>query len=625
MSSGVRKVVALVGRSPSWVRLPAVVEMEPAIPVVLGLHGLLILSVTPSPSLWPPLLFTSVGLLGVAGLLGWRSSTARGLRAVTCTTVPLGLSIADPALVPAVLQWYYCVAAVYSLVVVRRHAALIGAATGACYLLQVASGAAVVPWSAAFLRAGVLTALGVAMWSAGVAYRRSQGEAESGRRAAEEARDELDYAATHDELTGLPNRRMLLRHLGEQLATGQPLGLLLLDLDAFKDVNDTLGHQAGDDLLAQLGERLRSHVRTGDLVARLGGDEFAICLPGADLALTGRVAESLLQMLHRPFDISGASVAVGGSLGLAVAPDHAREADGLLQAAEIAMYGAKSAGLGTAIYDACTERHNADRLVLLGELRHALAARELFVEYQPKVDTLTWRAESMEALVRWQHPTRGRVMPDLFIPLAERTGLVRDITKFVLGEALAECSRWRDAGLELSVSVNLSARDLQQDLPEHVRGALKRAGLPAACLELEITESFLMADPGRARALLVELAEIGVTLAIDDFGTGLSSLSYLKNLPVHVLKIDKSFVTHLVDDTMDQLIVRGVVDMATRMGLTTVAEGVEDAATAAMLAEIGCTHAQGYLFSRPMAAEHVQAWVSSATTKTSAPTATRTA
>jgi diguanylate cyclase (GGDEF)-like protein len=558
---------------------------------------------------WTLVPFLFVTGLGVAGLLGWSSVGARLVRALVCTALALGLSVLEPALVPSLLQWYYCVAAVYPLVLAGRRAAAIGPLTGLCYLAQVVSGSGPVPIEVAVLRCGVLSALGLATWTAGVAYRASARDAEAGRQAAERAGRELVHAATHDELTALPNRALLHSRLAAALDTGRPLALLVMDLDRFKEINDTLGHRCGDALLQQVGERLVSVVRPTETVARLGGDEFAVLLPEGELARGNQVAARLRDVLQEPFQVEEALIAIDASIGIALAPLHAVDGDRLLQLADVAMYDAKAGGQGSAVYDAAADRHTVDRLALLAELRGAVSRGELVVEYQPKVSTVSGQPVGMEALVRWDHPTRGRLMPDVFIPLAERSGFIRPLTAFVLDTALSDCLTWQEPGLGLRVSVNLSARNLQQDdLPEQVRSALHRHGLPAGLLELEITESFLMTDPVRARALLTELFEMGVHLAIDDFGTGMSSLSYLKNLPVDVLKIDKSFITHMLDDPTGPLIVRGVVDLASSMGLQTVAEGVEDGATLHRLGEIGCTYAQGYFIARPLPAHAVVSW-----------------
>ncbi len=333
------------------------------------------------------------------------------------------------------------------------------------------------------------------------------------------------------------------------------------------------------------------------------------CCPVATSTRAARTALRLREALQEPFAVLEALVAVDASIGAALHPRDAGTGDLLLQLADVAMYEAKGQGTGFAVYAPALSHTSADALALLAELRGAITRHELVVEYQPKVRAGDGAPVGMEALVRWDHPFRGRIAPDVFIPLAERSGFIHPLTAFVLDAALEQCRQWRAAGLGLSVSVNLSTRNLvQEDLPGQVCAALTRAGVPADALELEITESSLMVDLLRSRERLVDLRALGVRLAIDDFGTGLSSLAYLKNLPVDVLKIDKSFVSGMLHDATDSLIVRSVADLAASLGLETVAEGVEDAATLQRLAELGCTHAQGYVISRPMPADQVMAW-----------------
>jgi len=582
------------------------------IPLVLGCHGLAISAFGQAPT-WAALPFLAVVSLGIAGLAGWSSPRVQLLRALLLTGTALVLSVADPQLVPALLQWYYCVAAVYPLLMSGPAAWSLGPVTGACYVVQVVAGAAAVPLGVAVLRAGVLTALGLATWSAGVAYRASARDAEAGRSAAERAAAQLEHAATHDEVTGLPNRILLQRNLASALERGGPTALLLLDLDRFKEVNDTLGHRCGDVLLEHVARRLRAVPLdvAGASVSRLGGDEFAVLVPGADEAAARLVGERLRHSLEVPFQVEQALVAIDASIGIAVAPEHGTSADLLLQHADVAMYAAKTKGAGPAVYDAVHEEHSSDNLVLLAELRGSISRDELLVEYQPKVRCSDGRTVGVEALVRWEHATRGRIPPDVFIPLAERGGFIRPLTAHVLEAALACCRAWQDEGLELGVSVNLSVRNLtEEDLPERVCDALERHGVRPALLELEITESALMSDVVPARERLLALHRLGVRLAVDDFGTGtgMSSLSYLKELPVDVLKIDKSFVTAMLAHPTDPLIVRGIIDLATSLGLETVAEGVEDEATLRHLAVVGCTHAQGYVLSRPMPAHEVLRW-----------------
>jgi diguanylate cyclase (GGDEF)-like protein len=590
------------------VRRPTVRQVEPAIAVVLGLHGLAIVGFGWAPG-WTAVAFLAVVATGVAGVVGWSSRRAQLLRALVLALTALGLSIAEPGLVPNLLQWYYCVAAIYPLLMAGRGSWAVGPLTGFCYLVQVAAGAAPVPAGVAALRAGVLTALGLATWSAGMALRASTDEAERGRLLAERAGQRLKHAATHDDLTGLASRSLLSRAVARALQDGRPAALLLLDLDRFKEVNDTLGHRYGDLLLQQVAARLQGAVGVGPIVARLGGDEFAVLLADADEAAGRRHAQRLRESLQEPFLLQEAAVAVDASVGIAVAPRDGDDGDVLLQHADVAMYEAKATGSGLAVYSPDLDRHSADNLALLAELRGSITRGELVVEYQPKVRSSDGAPVAMEALVRWEHPVRGRLAPDLFIPLAERSGFIHSLTAFVLSTALRECRAWRDAGLQVGVSVNVSARNLTDEaLPDLVWAELERSGVPPQWLELEITESALMGDLVRAQQRLMELHALGLRLAIDDFGTGMSSLSYLRDLPVDVLKIDRSFVTDMLEDPTATAIVQAVVDLGSSLGLDTVAEGVEDRATLSRLSAMGCAHAQGYVISRPLAAAAVMPW-----------------
>ncbi len=415
------------------------------------------------------------------------------------------------------------------------------------------------------------------------------------------------HQALHDALTGLANRTQLRQRAEPLLAAGrqdgQRLALLLIDLDRFKEINDTLGHSYGDVVLKAVATRLTQNLRSSDTVARLGGDEFVVLLPGvggADEAV--RVAGHLREVLEASIEADGVWLDVEASIGLVLSGTHGDDVDALLQHADIAMYVAKERGTGVCVYDEELNGHSPERLGLLGELRRALETGELVLHFQPKVALGGADVCSVEALVRWQHPERGLVPPALFIPLAERTGLIRPLTRYVLDAALAQCRAWQDAGRTLQVAVNVSARNLLDDrFLDDVTELLERWEVPAACLELEVTESAIMADPQRARHVLGRLAELGVTLSIDDFGAGYTSLAHLKNLPVHQLKIDRSFVSQMTRHRNDAVIVRSVVELGHNLGLMTVAEGVEDQATSDQLTELGCDVAQGY--SRPLPAE----------------------
>ncbi|MFW3171432.1 putative bifunctional diguanylate cyclase/phosphodiesterase [Geodermatophilus sp. CPCC 206100] len=418
--------------------------------------------------------------------------------------------------------------------------------------------------------------------------------------------------ALHDALTGLPNRT-LLRQRGEVALSadgGAAAALMLIDLDRFKEINDTLGHAYGDLVLQAVAGRLRDTVRGTDTVARLGGDEFAILLPtvdGPDAAL--ELARRALAALEAPIEADGVHLDVDGSIGIALSGAHGTDVETLLQNADIAMYAAKDRSLGVCVYDSALNDHSPERLGLLGELRRAIDNGELVLHFQPKVAVPGEQVCGVEALVRWQHPERGLIPPALFIPVAERTPLIRPLTRYVLDAALEQCARWQAGGLELHVAVNVSARNLLDErFVDDVLEVLARRQVPASWLELEVTESAIMADPARAQRILARLAEVGITLSIDDFGAGYTSLAHLKDLPVHQLKIDRSFVAHMAADRSNALIVRSVVELGHNLGLTTVAEGVEDRGTWERLGELGCDVAQGYFLCRPLPAEELALW-----------------
>jgi diguanylate cyclase (GGDEF)-like protein len=422
--------------------------------------------------------------------------------------------------------------------------------------------------------------------------------------------------ATTDELTGLHNRRYFYEKLREELATakaqGSPLTLLVADLDGFKELNDTLGHHAGDLLLQQIGPRIIDALRATDTLARLGGDEFAVLLPGCDAAQAVSVVERIRVVLDEPFTIRGLNIHAEASIGIAACPEHAQDGDSLVRRADVAMYQAKEARTGWEVYVAARDLHSRDRLELLGDLRRAIEGRELELHYQPKVDLRSDEVTGVEALVRWRHPARGLLGPMQFIPLAERTTLMRPLTMFVLDEALAQNRRWRDAGLDLTVAVNLSVPNLlDTKLPGDVQELLERWAVPPERLILEVTENVILADPVRVIEVLQALKQLGVNLSLDDFGTGSTALSYLKRLPMDELKIDKSFVMAMETSPADEAIVRSTTEMAQRLGLRVVAEGVETAAALAHLERHGCEQAQGYFLQRPVPAAEIAPWIAS--------------
>ena len=431
---------------------------------------------------------------------------------------------------------------------------------------------------------------------------------------------QLRHEAVHDALTGLPNRAALQRQLSaalDDLADGRSPGaaVMILDLDRFKEVNDTLGHQHGDQLLIEVGTRLRTAVGDSGFVARLGGDEFAVLLTGIDDEDRAvRVGRRLLRSLEQPVSLDGLEVEVGGSLGLALAPAHATDPAALLKRADMAMYDAKAATGGLRVYEPAEDGDNPRRLMLVSELRTALNNNRIEVHVQPQARMAGGEVVSVEALVRWNHPELGFVPPDEFIPVAERSGLVGLVTTRVLDQSLAAVADWRRQGVDLSVAVNLSTRSLHDaDLVEEVSRLLRRHGVPASRLTLEVTESSVMADPARAIALLHQLRALGVRLSVDDFGTGYSSLSYLKSLPVQEVKIDRSFVTHLSSQEDDVAIVRAIVDLGRHLGLEVVAEGVEDQATWDLLTSMGCDLVQGWHLARAMPTDELVPWMSART------------
>ncbi|ARZ67727.1 bifunctional diguanylate cyclase/phosphodiesterase [Streptomyces sp. HU2014] len=417
-----------------------------------------------------------------------------------------------------------------------------------------------------------------------------------------------------DPLTGLPNRQWLLERtwtaLDEAERAGSRSALVLIDLDRFRSVNDTLGHLAGDRLLLQIAERLRLALPRDAEAARLGGDEFAVLLPVADsLTSAQRVARSLVAALGSPLDLDGLTLVLEASAGVAVYPDHALDAEGLLRRADVAMYQAKRDRSGVEVYEARRDGNTPDRLGLLGDLRRALDAGDVELHYQPKVG-FDGHVEGLEALVRWVHPERGRVSPDEFIAIAESSGLMPRLTEYVLETALGQVAKWRAMGLEVPVAVNVSPRDVHTPgFAGSVAARLARHGVPPGALQLEITEHVLLEDPQRAADTLAGLTGHGVKMSLDDFGTGYSSLVHLRRLPVSELKIDRSFVARLAIDNEDAEIVRCTLDLAHSLGLLVVAEGVEDDETWERLRDLGCDAVQGWLVAAAMPPDETTAWL----------------
>ena len=423
------------------------------------------------------------------------------------------------------------------------------------------------------------------------------------------------HQATHDELTGLPNRKLLVlrteQALAEAAVHGRQAGLLLLDLDRFKEVNDTLGHAVGDRLLRVVAHRLVHSVRPGDVVARLGGDEFAVLLPTVrDGAAAREVAARLRAALGEPVSMDAMSLAIDASVGIALHPDHAPDFELLLQRADVAMYLAKERRSGVETYVADQDRNSPARLSLLGELRHALHEGQLELYFQPKVALADGQPIGMEALVRWRHPARGMLAPEAFITLAEQSHVMRDLTRYVIGAALGQAANWWRAGLQVQVAVNVSAGDLfDPALAELIGAGLRRHSIPPSALLLEITERVLMSEPAHAARCVDTLAKMGIQLSLDDFGTAYSSLVRLKRLPVSEIKIDSSFVGRMPHSPDDEVIVRSLIDLVRALAIRSVAEGVETADMAAALREMGCDAAQGWLISGPMDAVSATAWL----------------
>ncbi len=427
--------------------------------------------------------------------------------------------------------------------------------------------------------------------------------------------EELKRRALYDSLTGLPNRTLLVDRLahGIEIARRErrPLALLLLDLDRFKEINDTLGHQVGDRLLKEVARRFRKTLRKADTVARFGGDEFLILLPAVtDLDRARRVANRLHKALDRPFKMSGMSFAIGAGIGIALCPEHADSAGELMQCADVAMYMAKKGPSGIAVYDSAKDHNSLRHLALSGELRQAIETDQLSFHYQPKIDLRRRRVCGVEALVRWQHPKQGAIPPDEFVSQAERTGLIQKLTDWGLNEAIRQLAGWRDLGLDLDLAVNLSAANLLQDsLPDLIEDFLGTWKVAPGHLTLEITENAIMVDPERALEVAERLNAIGVRLSIDDFGTGYSSLAYIKRLPVDELKVDKSFVMQMDEDKNDAVIVRSTIELAHSLGLEVVAEGIEKDVHIELLDKLGCDVGQGFFISRPVPPDQLIRWL----------------
>jgi diguanylate cyclase (GGDEF)-like protein/PAS domain S-box-containing protein len=424
----------------------------------------------------------------------------------------------------------------------------------------------------------------------------------------------LEHLSFHDTLTDLPNRSLFIERMENVLREAQQenstVAVLMMDLDRFKEVNDTLGHHVGDQLLKQVAFRLQNALRKNDTIARLGGDEFAVLMPAATEQTAVEHAQKIIEILEQPISLSDLDIQISTSIGAALFPDHGNTGAMLLQRADVAMYYAKRQKSGIAVYSQDTDPHSLRRLTLLGELRHAIDNEELFLQYQPKVDARSRKIVGVEALVRWNHPQHGVMPPLEFIGLAEETGLIRPLTRWVLDTAMHQWSEWNNVGYKIGIAINLSVRNLMDPrLADMIAFQLQRWNVPARYLEMEITESDIMSDPDRALRVLQKLDEMGVKLSIDDFGTGYSSLAYLKQLPVDEIKIDKSFVMGMSEDENDAMIVDATIDLSHKLGLKVVAEGVENEHTLEMLRNLGCDIIQGFYISRPVASGALMDWL----------------
>jgi len=427
--------------------------------------------------------------------------------------------------------------------------------------------------------------------------------------------DHMEYLANHDSLTRLPNRTLLYSTVEHTLAnqgSGRMMALLLIDLDRFKEINDTLGHRAGDSVLQQLGPRLEAELSEVDgMVARLGGDEFAIFLPRIrNVQQAVVMGHRFLDCLSAPFEIESISSEIGASIGISIYPQQAQDLSTLMRYADVAMYHAKKTLKGVSVYDPDHDPHSPTRLELIGALRRAIREDDLMLYFQPKIDLVSHKVYGLEALVRWHHPDLGMVPPSEFVPIAEKSNMIFPMTCWVMENTIKQCAAWRRQGFDITVAMNLSPRNVTDDrlLPELER-LLEKYDLDGRFLEMEITESVILADPNRAKDIMDKMASQGISFSVDDYGTGYSSLAYLKRLPVKTLKIDKSFVQNMLGDEQDDIIVNSTVALAHNLGLKVVAEGVESEDVYQRLLEYQCDCVQGYHIARPMSIENVGNWL----------------
>ncbi|MCB2184450.1 MAG: bifunctional diguanylate cyclase/phosphodiesterase [Desulfobulbaceae bacterium] len=423
-----------------------------------------------------------------------------------------------------------------------------------------------------------------------------------------------EHRALHDELTELPNRLLLHDRIAQAIFLAERqqalVAVLFMNLDRFKEVNEALGHTYGDFLLQEVSGRLKKLVRKSDTLARLAGDEFIVVFPCATIENTIHICHNIAEAIERPFCIEGNDIALGVSVGISIYPEHGLESEILLQRAAIAMNQAKRNDNIYAVYEQSHDTSTWDRLVLIGELRNALDENQLVLHYQPKISVKDGRICGAEALIRWRHPTKGFIQPDHFIPIAEQAGLMKSITEWVLTEALCQQAEWKKQNLALSVSVNLSVKNLQDfEFAETVDKLLRHWDTDPALLILEITETTMMVDPDRVKKVVGQLHSLGIKLSIDDYGTGYSSLSYLRKFPAAEIKIDKSFVMNMMRDEDNAVIVKSTIDLVHNIGRQVTAEGVEDQQTTEMLSRLGCDFIQGFHISKPKSPEEFLAWM----------------
>ena len=438
---------------------------------------------------------------------------------------------------------------------------------------------------------------------------------ESEIRVRRQSEERLHYLAHHDSLTGLANRNLFSKTLAEEIKKAQEterkLALFFIDLDRFKEINDTLGYHNGDLLLRQISERLTSVIGHRSTAARFGGDEFSVLVPsisGAEHAAD--IAARMHRALEPHFSVEDFQLEIRASIGIVLFPEHGTDADTLMRRADMTMSIAKKSDPGYTFYHPKFDFYSPRRLMLLGELRQAIHNNDLYLCYQPKIELQSGRLIGMEALIRWDHRVHGPIFPDEFIPLAERSGLIKTLSMWVLSNAPKQWVVWHESGLSLSLSINLSVRDLfDVEIPKKIDAILREYNMPADQLVLEITESAWMEDPDQVKTILKSLSNMGIRIAIDDFGTGYSSLAYLKNLPVDEIKIDKSFVLEMDKDKDDAIIVKSTIELSHTLGLSVVAEGVEGAESWKMLRALGCNYGQGYYMGKPMRPEEIEGWM----------------